>query len=276
MIRKNKGDVIAACCLIIGIITIIFPLYLTVITAFKSNVEIARSFFALPSGFRLDNFKEVMGKGNYFSSLFNSVFVTGAGLLGMSLILPMAAYPIARNMKTSRFYKFLFYFMVAGIFIPFQVRMMPMAKLMNTLGLMNPVGLVCLYLAGSTCEGLFLYVGYFGSISPDLEEAAYIDGASTAQIYFKIVRPLLRPMTATILIKNGLWMWNDYLMPSLVLTKPDYYTLQLFQYVFKGENVTNYSLVFASFLMGMLPIMILYVFMQKRIIGGMMSGAVKG
>ncbi len=183
-----------------SLITVVFPFYLTVVTALKTNGEIARSFFSLPSSLRLDNFRTVIGKGNYFSSLFNSFFVTITGLVLMSVFLPMAAYPIARNMEQSRIYKLLFYFMVAGIFIPFQVRMMPMVKLMNAIGLMNPVGLVCLYLAGSTCEGIFLYVGYFGSIPRDLEEAAYIDGASTMQIFFKIVKPLLRPMTATILI----------------------------------------------------------------------------
>ncbi|RGY97505.1 carbohydrate ABC transporter permease [Clostridium sp. AM58-1XD] len=276
MREKRSINIFIAVFLAASLINVAFPFYLTVITSLKTNSEIARSFFALPAAPNLDNFRTVIGKGNYFSSLFNSVFVTVTGLALMSLLLPMAAYPIARNMKKSRFYRFLFYFMVAGIFIPFQVRMMPMVKLMNFLGLMNPVGLVLLYLAGSTCEGIFLYVGYFGSIPTDLEEAAYIDGATTRQIFFKIVKPLLRPMTATILIKNGLWMWNDYLMPSLVLTKPEYYTLQLFQYIFKGENMTDYSLVFASFLLGMLPVMVLYVFMQKRIIGGMMSGAVKG
>ncbi|MEY8336937.1 carbohydrate ABC transporter permease [Lachnospiraceae bacterium 62-35] len=276
MREKKRTNIIIAVFLAASLFNVLFPFYLTVITALKTNSEIARSFFALPETLNLDNFRTVIGKGNYFSSLCNSFFVTITCLVIMSFFLPMAAYPIARNMEKKRIYKFLFYFMAAGIFIPFQVRMMPMVKLMNTMGLMNPIGLVCLYVAGSTCEGIFLYAGYFGSIPTDLEEAAYIDGANTVQIFFKIIKPLLRPMTATILIKNGLWMWNDYLMPSLVLTKPEYYTLPLFQYIFKGENMTDYSLVFATFLLGMLPIMILYLFMQKRIIGGMMSGAVKG
>lgn len=127
--------------------------------------------------------------------------------------------------------------MVAGIFVPFQVKMLPMVKLMSQLGLLNRVGAILLYIANSTCEGVFLMVGYLASMPTDLEEAAYIDGASTNQVFYRIVRPIMKPIISTVVIKNSLWIWNDYFMPSLVLNQSNLNrTLTLYQYSFRTEN----------------------------------------
>lgn len=259
-----------------GLVLVLIPFYLTVVSAFKEDLELYTHFFALPRTLNLNNFKTIFEKPVFFTSFFNSVKLTVISLLGCGLMLPMASYPIARRMHGSKVYHFLYYYMVAGIFVPFLVRMIPVIKLLNSMNLANQFGLVLIYLGGATCEGVFLMTGYLASVPRDMEEAAYIDGASTFQVYTRIMYPVMKPIIITVLIKNCLWFWNDYLLPSLLLKLPEEYTLVLFQYNFKGEHATQYPLVFACLLVSMLPMMVFYFFMQKQIIGGMMAGAVKG
>lgn len=263
--------------LCIGILFILLPLYITIVTAFKSPAESTASFFALPQSFYLDNFKKIATSPQYWRAFFNTVYVTTFMLLGNALIMPMMSYAISRSMNTSRIYRYIYYFLLLGIFIPFQVKMMPLVKLMNALNMLNPTGLFILCIASSTCESVFLYVGFLHSIPGDMEEAAYIDGASTFQTYRKVIFPLLKPMMATVLIKDGLWMWNDFMLPLVTLNRSwKDWTLTLFQYNFRTEYSVDYSLTFATFVMSMLPIMIFYVILQKHIIGGLSSGAIKG
>ena len=252
------------------------PFYLTIVSAFKTNTELNNNFFGLPQGLYLENFQVIVNKPTFWIALSNSLQVTLIGLGGCAVLLPMASYPIARRMGTSRAYRFLYFFMVAGLFVPFVVRMMPVIKLLNSMGIADQRGLMLLYLGGATCEGVFLITGYLASVPTDLEEAAYIDGASTVQVFTRIMYPVMQPIIVTVLIKNGLWFWNDYLLPSLLLKTPEQRTLVLFQYNFKGEYATQYPLVFACLLVAVLPMMVFYLFMQKQIIGGMMAGAVKG
>lgn len=261
----------------IGSILVLFPFYLTIVSSFKTTGELSANFFGLPSSLNLENLQTVLGKPGYFSALRNSVVITVVALAAEAILLPMVSYPIARRMNTSKFYRFLYYFMVANIFVPFQVKMMPLAKIMNDLHLLNRTGVTILYIAFSTAEGIFLFVGYLSSIPNDLEEAATIDGAKTGYAFFKIIYPLLSPMTVTVIIKNALWVWNDFFMPTVFLNKSiEYRTLPLFQYTFQGENATQYNLVFAAMLLSMLPMMVIYVVLQKKIIGGLTSGAIKG
>ena len=262
--------------LLLGLVVVMSPFYLTIVSAFKDDLELYTYFFALPKAFNLDNFRTIFAKPTFLNSLFNSFKLTVISLIGNALMLPMAAYAISRRMRTSKVYHFMYYYMVAGIFVPFLVRMIPVIKLLNSMNLANQTGLVLIYLGGATCEGVFLITGYLASIPTDMEEAAYIDGASTFQVYTFIMYPVMKPIIITVLIKNCLWFWNDYLLPSLLLKLPEERTLVLFQYNFKGEHATQYPLVFACLLVSMLPMMIFYFFMQKQIIGGMMAGAVKG
>ncbi|MDR3138318.1 MAG: carbohydrate ABC transporter permease [Treponema sp.] len=259
-----------------GILLILLPCYFVAISAFKDNGQIISNFFAPPSSFFLDNFVSIINRQNFPRYFYNSVWITLTGLMGGFIILPMTSYPIARMMGKSRFYRYLYYFLLMGIFVPFQVKMMPLIKLTSMMGMMNKLGLVIVYYSGSVCEGVFLYVGYISSLSPSIEEAAYIDGASPFQTYWRIVLPQLTPMTATIMISNGLWFWNDFTLPLLMLnTKVRDWTLVLFQYNFKSKYYLDYSMVFASLFISSIPIIIFYIFMQKHIISGLSGGAVK-
>lgn len=259
-----------------GLILILIPFYLTIVSAFKSTSELFNNFFGIPETLYLDNFITVLSNNSYYYALKNSFIITICSLACCAMLLPMAAYAISRRMHSSKFYKFLYFFMISGLFVPFMVRMIPVIKLLNEWDLSNKLGLVLIYVGGATCEGIFLMTGYLSTIPTDLEEAAYIDGASTVRVFFNIVFPLMRPIVATVLIKNALWYWNDYLLPSLLLRTASEQTLILFQYNFQGAYATQYPLVFACFVLSILPIMLFYLIMQKHIIGGMMNGAVKG
>lgn len=274
--KRKKNHIFTYILLLFGAVLILIPFYLSIVSSLKSQPELSRNFFGLPEGFYLENFRTIMGKGDFYPALINSFEITAICLILFVILLSMAAYPISRRMGTSKFYSFLYYYMLAGIFIPFQVKMIPIVKMMNSLGIANEFGLILLYIAGGTCEGIFLITGYLASVPEDMEEAACIDGASTLHIFTRIMMPIMKPILSTITIKNCLWIWNDFMMPNMVLRVRADRTLPLFQYAFQGEYSTNYPLVFASFVMSMIPMMIFYLIMQKHIIGGMMVGAVKG
>lgn len=275
--QKNHAGLLAKTILTLGILVIVLPLYLTVITPFKTSSEILGNFFALPKTFYLGNFKKIFSKPNYFYAIRNSIVITGCSVAIMSIILPMLAYPLARGMQEQKVFKFIYFLIVSGIFVPFQVRMLPLMKLVNTLGLMNISGIIILYIATSTCEGTYLYVAFMASMPKDMEEAAYIDGAGTHVLFWKIIYPLLKPITATILIKNSLWIWNDFFLPLLVLNRSyKLHTIVLFQHSFKTAYTTDYTLAFTTFFMSILPIILVYISAQKYIIPGLTSGAVKG
>lgn len=276
MSRKLKSTALYLF-LIMGVIIIAYPVYLTVITSMKTPQELSQSFFALPKRFNFDNFKAIVTNSGYPRTVLNTLAITVFASLGTIAVIPMVSYAIARNMWEKGYYKYLYFFLLAGIFVPFTVKMLPLIKVMSVMDMLNIPGLIIVYISSAVCEGVFLYVAFIQGIPMELEEAAYIDGASTWKIYVHILFPLLSPMTATVLIKNGLWYWNDFLLPLLTLNKsPDYWTLTLFQYNFKMTHAINYPMIFAAFLLSMLPIMVFYVFMQKKIIGGLTNGAVKG
>ena len=277
--NKNKlfRNIIVYTTLLIGAVLILFPFYITIITTFKPETETAISFFKLPKSFYLENYKTILTDVKLYYAFANTIFVTGLALAINFLIMPAMSYALSRSMGDYKSAKILYYFLLIGIFIPFQVRMMPLVKLMSNLGMLNQLGLVILYIAHATCESVFLYVGYLATISRELEEAAYIDGASTLQTYQKVVLPLMKPIIATVIIREGLAYWNDFMLPLVTLNRSwKSWTLTIFQYNFKSEFNVNYSLAFTCFVIASMPIVLFYVIMQKHIIGGLTSGSVKG
>jgi raffinose/stachyose/melibiose transport system permease protein len=262
--------------LTLGTALILFPLYLTIITALKTPAESAKNFFSFPTSLYLDNFTAIFKKANYFKHIMNSVFITASSVVLIGIIAPMGGYAIARNMDNSKYYKFLFYYVILGIFVPFQVVMIPLVKLMGRLNMMSKTGLIVLHVTFALIQGTFLFVNYIRSIPRELEESAYIDGCGIWQTYYKIVFPLIKPMTATVLTINCLWVWNDFFLPLLILNRSQSdWTLPLFQFNFRSQYTFDYNLAFASYLLAMLPILIIYVFSQKYIISGLTKGAVK-
>lgn len=274
--KRKQNNILTYLILILGVLLIILPLYVTLVTSFKSNEQSAQSFFSLPIPLYLESFKEILFSEKYYRALMNTAYITAIVLAGNVVVMPAMSYAVARRMPHSRWYRYVYFFLLLGIFIPFQVKMMPLVKMLSSLGMMNPTGLAILCISSSTCESVFLFVGYMGAIPVDMEEAAQIDGASTFLTYRAIVFPLLKPMLATVLIKQGLWIWNDFMLPLITLNRSwESWTLTLFQYNFQTEYSINYSLTFATFVVSMFPLIVFYCFMQKMIIGGLTTGAVK-
>lgn len=259
-----------------GILLMALPLVVTIISSFKETSEITGNFFGLPETWTLSNYERLFEDGvvQYF---FNSSLLTLVGVGLILLVIPMAAFSIARHMEQKKVFLFLYFFLIIGIFVPFQVIMLPMTKLMSNLGLNNLLGLILLYLAYAIPQTLFLYVGYIKAIVPrEMDEAAAIDGCSKFTMYWRIIFPLLKPMHATVLIINALWIWNDFLLPLLVLNKDQsLWTMPLFQYNYQGMYFSDYGPSFASYVVGIIPILIVYLVFQKNIISGMTSGSVK-
>lgn len=261
---------------ILGSLVVASPLYITFVTAFKTLDESARSFFTLPSGFYLGNLAEVVSDEYFWNYIVNSIGVTVGAVGIIAVLIPMVSYAISRNMQRKRYYKFLYIYFILGVFVPFQVFMVPLTQMMTKFGMLNQVGLVLCYLAFGLCEGVFLYVGYLKSVPLEIEEASAIDGCSTVQTFFRIIYPISKPMTATVVILDTLWVWNDFLLPVLMLNRsPRNWTLPLYQYNFKSAHMFRYNLAFAAFLFSIIPMIILYAFLQRYIIEGLTAGAVK-
>jgi raffinose/stachyose/melibiose transport system permease protein len=186
----------------------------------------------------------------------------------------MVAYAIARNMDR-KFFKGLYFYFVSALFVPFPIIMLPVAKQTALLHLDNRAGLILLYVVYGLAFNIFIYTAYINSIPRSLEEAAQIDGASTWTVFWKVIFPLLGPMNATVGILTCLWAWNDFLLPLVILSDPNSATLPLVQYVFQSQFSQNYPAAFASYLMAMAPMFIVYIFAQRWVISGVVRGAVK-
>lgn len=253
-------------------LTVLVPLYFTIVTALKTPAEAGT--FALPTSWQWGNFAAASAKVDYPKAALNSAIITVAAVVVTLLTNTFVAYAVARNMD-KRFFRFLYYFFIAAMFVPFPVVMLPIAKQMGALHLDNQLGLIILYMILGLGTNLFIATGFIRAIPVSLEEAARIDGASTWRIFWKIVFPLMSPINSTIAILTCLWAWNDFLLPLIVLTDQSNQTIPLAQYVFSSQFATNYPMAFSSYLMAMAPVVIVYLFAQKWVIGGVMRGAVK-
>ena len=277
MRTTKKGKFFLYLILTLGALLILFPMYITITTTFKTPAESAVSFFTLPKSLYLGNYATVLQDETLYYAYGNTILITVVSLLGEMLILPPMGFALSRGMKQNRFFKGLYFFFLLGIFLPWQVRMMPVVKLMGWLGLLSPLGITLLYVAHATCESMFLYVGYLATVSDSIEEAAYIDGASTFQVYTRVILPLMTPILSTVLIREGLAIWNDFQMPLITLNRSSkLWTLTIYLNNFQSELSVDYNLSFACLMLTCLPIVIFYIIMQKQIMGGLTSGAVKG
>ena len=261
--------------LALGVLVILFPMYLVIINSFKTLEEASRSFFALPASVNLDNVRELLSGQNYFHHVFNSVLVTVVSMVVVAIYIPMVSYAIARNMRR-RYYKALYTYIMLGLFIPSQIVMLPIVKQMAALNMLNIWGLILLYITFSLTRGVFLFVNYIRALPYEIEEAAHIDGCSVLQTYFRVVIALIRPMIATLVIMDFLWFWNDFQLPLFLLNRSrDLWTLPLFQYNFKTEYSFDYPMAFTAYLISMVPMLVIYCLCQKHIISGLTAGAVK-
>lgn len=262
--------------LLCGLILILFPLWLVLINSFKTLEEAGKNFFALPFRLNFDNYRELFANSNYWIFLRNSLKITVISIILILILVPSISYAIARNFN-KKYYKTIYYYLLLGLFIPSQVVLLPVTKMMSKLNMLNHGGLILLYAAFSLTQGVFLFVNYIRGLPYEIEESAQIDGCSVFQTYVRIVLPLVKPMISTLLIMDVLWIWNDFMLPLLILNRTqEIWTLPLFQYNFKTEYSFNYTMAFTAYLLAMLPMLIIYCMGQKYIVKGLTAGSVKG
>lgn len=273
--KINKKNMPTTVLLIIMSLFVVFPLYLALVVAMKNPEELSKSILAFPTTIHFENFTKAAKLTNYWKSLSNSLIITSFTVIFTIITNSMIAYAIVRNMD-KKFFKFLNYYFLSAMFVPFPIIMMPLVKQASLFGMNNIVGLIILYTVFGLSFNIFLYMGYMKSIPKDLEEAAMIDGANTWQIFFKVIFPLLKPINATVAILTSLWAWNDFMLPLIILKRREDMTLPLVQYIFQGQFNTQFNLAFASYIMALAPVLIFYIIAQKQVIGGVLNGAVKG
>ena len=278
--QKKISHAIMWIVLLVLFICFIAPFLLVVINVFKTKADITSNPLALigAHGFTLKNFPEAMKKMNFWTVFGNSTIITVCSTILTIAVSSMTAFVIVRNQKW-KFCTFIFSLMIASMVIPFQVLMVPLVSVYGgTLGVLNHrLTLILMHVGFSVSMAMFMFHGAIRTNIPlELEEAATIDGCSRWQTYWKIVFPLLKPTVATVAIINAMAYWNDYLLPSLVLTKKELYTIPIATQAFYGTYSTDIGLVMAALLLAMLPILILYVFLQRYIVQGVTAGAVKG
>jgi raffinose/stachyose/melibiose transport system permease protein len=271
---RRAGKWLLTALLLFVSLSILFPLYITVTTALKTPAEAAEGSLAFPSDPQWGNFPKAIELTNFplalFSSLLITVFAVGLTILTNSMV----AYAIARNMDRG-FFKGLYFYFISALFVPFAIIMLPIAKETSLLNLDNRLGLIFLYIIFGLSLNIFIYVGYLRSIPKELEEAAVIDGAGVWGTFWRVIFPLLTPINATVAIIMTVWVWNDFMLPLVMLSDRDSFTLPLVQYVFQSQFTTDFSLAFASYLMALTPLLIVYIVAQRWVIGGVTRGAVK-
>jgi raffinose/stachyose/melibiose transport system permease protein len=251
-----------------------FPFVLVLINAFKTRMEIIENPLALPCLLSLDNYITAWKTMSYHVVLGNTIYITVLSQVVLIVFSAMFAYLLVRwNWKIN---KIIFFMLVCAMIIPFQSLMIPFVSIFGKLGMMNSrTAMVFFYLGFGMPMTTFMYHGFIKGISKEMEEAAMIDGCSYFTCFWRIVFPNLKSITTTILIINILWIWNDFLLPSLVLIKENARTIPLSTFYFFGEYTAELGLAMAALIMSVLPVIVIYLFLQKHIIAGLMDGAIK-
>jgi len=278
-LQKRVAHAIMLTILVIMFICFIFPFFMVVINVFKTKGDINSDPLALigKHGFTFKNFPEAMKKMNFQLVFTNSLMITVTSTVLTIMVSSMLAFVLVRN--NWPICTMIFSLMIASMVIPFQVLMVPLVSVYGgMLGLLNNrLTLILMHTGFSVSMAMFLFHGAIKTNVPlELEEAATIDGCSRWSTFWKIVFPLLKPTVATVAVIDAMAFWNDYLLPSLVLGRKELYTIPIATQRFYGTYSTDIGLVMAALLLAMLPILVLYLFMQRYIVAGVTSGAVKG
>lgn len=264
------------CVLVVVFLT---PIFFVFMNSFKGKLFISDVPFALPTGnmfVGMENYTEGIRKTNFFSAFGWSAFITVASVAVIILFTSMTAWYITR--VKSKLTSALYYGFVFSMVVPFQMIMFTMSKFADMLHLNNPLGMVVLYLGFGSGLSVFIFSGFVKSIPYEIEEAAMIDGCNPVQTFFNIVMPILKPTAITVAILNAMWIWNDYLLPYLVIgVATPYKTIPVaVQYLMGSYGAKDYGSLMALLVLAIIPIIVFYLSCQKYIIEGVVAGAVKG
>jgi raffinose/stachyose/melibiose transport system permease protein len=253
----------------------LFPLLMAFMNSFKTNGELLINVMSLPRQFKLDNYIRTLDKMHYFRSLINTVILAVCGVGMMVLFSALAGWRLCRT-KT-RLSSFLFSLFVFSMLIPFSSIMIPLYRVVLALGIKNSLlGLSLVYAGLGVSMAVFLYHGFVKGIPYELEEAAAIDGCGLLMTFFRVLMPLLTPITATVVITNVLWIWNDFLLPLIVVSRNEKYTLLLSTNTLFGQYSSDWTAILSALILAAVPMILFYSLFQRRILQGIADGAVKG
>lgn len=273
----KRGNAVISLLLLLLAVLFLAPILIVLMNSFKGRFFISDTPFQFPTAetfVGLDNYTSGVAKIGFFNAFGLSVFITVASVAVIVLFTSMTAWYITR-VKT-KFTNLLYYIFVFSMIVPFQMVMFTMTKTANTLYLDNPIGIVLIYLGFGSGLSVFLFSGFVKSIPLEIEEAVMIDGYNPVQSFFKVVLPLLKPIAITVAILNVMWIWNDYLLPVLVIGS-EYQTIPIaIQYLKGGYGSIDMGAMMAMLVLAIVPIIIFYLFCQRYIIEGVVAGAVKG
>ena len=275
--RDSKGAqriIMGAAGLFLGCL-FLFPIYILVLNSFKNTKGIFTDVIGFPNAatFTLVNYPNAFEALEYIRSFVNSLTITVIATVLILLISAMAAWVLVRyKTKTS---KIIFFLFAASMLIPFQCVMLPLVGFASRIGIMNPQGLIFMYMGFGSSMSIVMFHSFIKNIPEELEEAATIDGCGSFRLFFSIVIPLMRTILITVAVLNVMWIWNDYLLPSLIINKPGWQTLPLKTYLFFGQFAKRWDLASAGLIMCIIPIIIFYLCCQKYIVKGITDGASK-
>ncbi len=273
--KRLVSDIIIYSLLTVAALFALFPLLMALMNSFKTNRELLTNVMSWPTQFNFDNYIRTYEKMHYGRSFVNTVILSALSVSLMILFSALAGWKICRT-KT-RLSRFLLKLFVFSMLIPFSSIMIPLYKVTLALDIKNSlVGLSLVYAGLGVSMAIFLYHGFVKSIPMEMEEAAAIDGCSSLQTFFLIVMPMLKPITATITITNVLWVWNDFLLPLIVISDSKKYTLLLSTNTLFGQYSSDWTAILSALILAALPVIVFYAFFQKQILKGIADGAVKG
>lgn len=277
MVKNKKGNVVLTVLFTLISLLWIFPIIEVVLNSFKRKAYISREPFGLPTGKMFEGLKNYVNgieKTDFFRAFGLSLLVTVLSVAVLLLCTSMCAWYIVR--VKSVISSVMFYGFVFSMIVPFQMVMFTLSKIANMLRLTTPLGLVLVYLGFGAGLCVFMFTGFVQSIPLEIEESAMIDGCNPIQAYFRIVLPIMKPTCITVAILEAMWIWNDYLLPLLVLDS-DYQTIPIaIQYLKGGHGSVDMGAMMATLVLSIIPIVIFYMLCQKYIIEGVVAGAVKG
>lgn len=251
------------------------PVFFAIISAFKSNGEILKSPMALPKSLYLQNFKDLFAQSDFVTAIKHSIILTVVSEVLIVCVVPMAAYGIER--RSSKTTGLIYTYFLAGMMIPFHLYMFPLFKEMKIFGIFGTLaGPIACYISGSVAFGTLLYCSFLKGVPLEIEEAAQIDGCNPFQTFWKVTFPLLGPCTASMVVLNGLGIWNDFLMPYLALPSDKAKTITVEVYSFVGQYTARWDIVFAGTVCSIVPALIIFILLQKYFVKGITAGAAKG
>lgn len=277
MKRENSFNIIIFILLVLLAVAFIMPVLIVLINSFKTKFSISQTPFLLPDKTNfagIENYTTGITNTGFISAFGWSLFITVFSVAAIIIFTSMTAWFIVRVKAwytTALYYAFVF-----SMIVPFQMVMFTMSKMANVLRLDNPLGIILIYLGFGSGLSVFMFTGFIKSVPLEIEEAATIDGCNPAQTYWQVVFPVMKPTAITVAILNTMWIWNDYLLPYLVIGR-DYKTIPIaIQYLKGGYGSIDMGAMMAMLVLAIVPVVIFYLFGQKYIIKGVAAGAVKG